>query len=291
MFDTHIGLCTSHGVVTPGPRHSRFTLSRRKIVLSPGSLNSTFETISFTRLDPNLIIRFKTKMHVVSNEFLILNSRLNIQSYSRTRTSGETSSSRRRPPFLLHFLLLVLLSNAAGRSTNQSKISSSSYMYVLLNQQNLVFFFVVGNLCEGSRFCGVIILLKETSQQSEIFFDHDYRGFLIHHPCTYFNIFIYNPAAAADTPSRTTQYIYTYNINVCCVCVCIPAHSISNRQTRDFSTTICLSIYIYPHSPHRRFTHTQKNLQERNPTQWETVSNRSIKQRVLETSLSVVVRM
>ena len=114
----------------------------RKIVLSPGSLNSTFETISFTKLDPNLIIQFQTKMHVVLNEFLILNSRLNIQSYSRTRKSGETSSSRRRPPFLLHFLLLVLLSTAAGRSTNQSKISSSSsYMYVLLNQQNLVFFF------------------------------------------------------------------------------------------------------------------------------------------------------
>ena len=126
VFDTYIGLCTSHGVVTPGPRHSRFTLSRRKIVLSPGSLNSTFETISFTRLDPNLIIRFKTKMHVVSNEFLILNSRLNIQSYSRTRTSGETSSSRRRPPFLLHFLLLVLLSTAARRSTNHTQISSSS---------------------------------------------------------------------------------------------------------------------------------------------------------------------
>ena len=141
VVDTHIGLFTSHGVVTPGPRHSRFTLSTRKIVLSPGSLNSTFETISFTKLDPNLIIQFQTKMHVVLNEFLILNSRLNIQSYSRTRTSGETSSSRRRPPFLLHFLLLVLLSTAAGRSTNQSKISSSSYMYVLLNQQNLVFFF------------------------------------------------------------------------------------------------------------------------------------------------------
>ena len=122
VFDTHIGLCTSHGVVTPGPRHSRFTLSTRKIVLSPGSLNSTFETISFTRLDPNLIIRFKTKMHVVSNEFLILNSRLNIQSYSRTRTPGETSSYATSS----HNNLFL-----TGRSRNTEMSLSSSSYYIL----------------------------------------------------------------------------------------------------------------------------------------------------------------
>ena len=133
VFDTYIGLCTSHGVVTPGPRHSRFTLSRRKIVLSPGSLNSTFETISFTKLDPNLIIQFQTKMHVVSNEFLILNSRLNIQSYSRTRTPGETSSYATSS----HNNLFL-----TGRSRNTEMSLSSSSYYILTRKLICIYIYL-----------------------------------------------------------------------------------------------------------------------------------------------------
>ena len=133
VFDTYIGLCTSHGVVTPGPRHSRFTLSRRKIVLSPGSLNSTFETISFTKLDPNLIIQFQTKMHVVLNEFLILNSRLNIQSYSRTRTPGETSSYATSS----HNNLFL-----TGRSRNTEMSLSSSSYYILTRKLICIYIYL-----------------------------------------------------------------------------------------------------------------------------------------------------
>ena len=105
-------------------------------------------------------------MRVASNEFLILNSRLNIQSYSRTRTSGETSSSRRRPPFLL---LLVLLSTAGRRLTNHTQISSSSYMcmYYSINKiHNFVFFLCVIRYENVRKYVGRIFDLRETSTQS-----------------------------------------------------------------------------------------------------------------------------